>query len=135
MCPHTNSLLVPLVKFVSFLFKIFYLFFWGHSLNLFRNLLSPLSHKFNSVKGFFRSRLSFHNSKISRGVLISKILCPYFIFTELYPLILVMLTMCLKFQLTRMSALTSVASAICDFTDSLVHYLDTFQLGREVQHL
>jgi hypothetical protein len=46
-------------------------------------LLSALSHESNRIKCLLGPRLGFHISNSSRGVLISKILCPRFTFTEL----------------------------------------------------
>jgi len=71
-----------------------------------------------SISSFqLHQNLSLYSSsstfKISRGLLISRILYPFSMFTELYFLILSRFTMCLKFQLVSTVTLKKVATAIC----------------------
>lgn len=82
-CGLGRIVLLPVLQFGCILFEIFNFLLRCHPVNLLRDFISSSSHERNSVKSFFYLRFCLHSSRISLGVLISKILCPFFILTEL----------------------------------------------------
>ena len=100
-----------LLKLSTSLMKILDYFFVGKPFQLFVNFSSNSSNRFHTIVAFDSTLGCFH--KISLGDLMVMWAKPRCEFTWLYPLILFEFTICLKFQLTSMSARLMVAIAMC----------------------